>query len=150
MWTQTWQWTWTGTWTWTWTWTWMWRWRWMWTWKWTWTSNNAEYGDSEDKMRRGNMCLHELRGSVVDWSMNNDEYRGDGVAARIWIWRWIEKCGWDELGWIVTYHKVANDYGGKEKRHADFWGNPPGDKLSKQLLCKCKMFKDFYIFNFAC
>ena len=28
---------------------------------------------------RGNMCLHELRGSVVDWSMNNDEYRTTGL-----------------------------------------------------------------------
>ena len=24
-----------------------------------------------------------------------------------------------------TDHKVANDYSGKEKRHTDFWGNPP-------------------------
>ena len=31
------------------------------------------------RWRRGNMCLHELRGSVVDWSMNSDEYRATGL-----------------------------------------------------------------------
>ena len=33
------------------------------------------------------MCLHESQGSVVDWSMNNDEYLVRGWR-RTWIWRW--------------------------------------------------------------
>ena len=45
------------------------------------SEDEHEYGDVMVMMRwrRGNMCLHELRGSVVDWSMNSDEYRATGL-----------------------------------------------------------------------
>ena len=36
-----------------------------------------------------------------------------------------EMPGWGDELMRKTDHKVANDYSGKEKRHTDFWGNPP-------------------------
>ena len=36
-----------------------------------------------------------------------------------------EMPGWADELMRKTDHKVANDYSGKEKRHTDFWGNPP-------------------------
>ena len=86
---------------------------------------------------RGNMCLHELQGSVVDWSMNNDEYRATGLEPSYeygdgyWIGKWdvllfllllFMFCFWllafcvlllvGDFWLFVTHHKVANHYGG--------------------------------------
>ena len=45
--------------------------------------------------------------------MNNDEYRTTGLEDM------NMEMNRNEL-MIVTHHKIANDYSGKEKRHADF------------------------------
>ena len=94
----------------------------MWWWWWDGEGGTCAYMSCEDLLL------------IDQWIVMNIGRRG-----WIWIWRWIWK--WDVL-LFVTHHKVANDYGGKEKRHADFWGDPPAHK---SILCK-----DFYLFKILC